>query len=428
MNVFGENPPPRVIVDSDEAQRDHVSAIVSKYAKTIRPGLDPEPRWLSWDAAVLIGDTRLPNESALRVVQVGGSAVGVYEQKVDLRTIYHRPRRYLQPGHELVIPPSLSEARKEFVKRYLIPALPSAPAHRLVFDRPVGASEDNWVPLLENADGLAVAVLYQPHQGAREVWYLPEAAIDVLDPALHLAFAEWNSQDPKHFPSSPAWTADVRWMSTEQQKQIEIVRGEIEQAQQQVALLTANIHSGEMRLDQLTRDAEQSPQRRLLTDNDDSLVEAVMYALTTLGFTVFDLDKQLSPGEPRMGDLSVSDTGWTAIAEVKGYTKGAKSNDLLTVGRHRRVYEKKHGNVQGMWYIANSFRLDSPDARPKILDGADEHVEDFAQDDGAVLDTRDLFDLLKQVETGDSTAESARAALKAVKGRLRTHDVLDEPT
>ncbi|MEU6587464.1 hypothetical protein [Nocardia sp. NPDC046763] len=46
-----------------------------------------------------------------------------------------------------------------------------------------------------------------------------------------------------------------------------------------------------------------------------------------------------------------------------------------------------------MWHVANSFRLNSPEGRPKILDGADERIEDFAQDDGLVIDTRDLFDL-----------------------------------
>ncbi|WP_157184827.1 hypothetical protein [Nocardia niigatensis] len=420
MSVYGVNPPPCVIVLGAEAENDQVTPIVSKYAKTIRGGLDPQPRWLSWDAVVAIGYPHLPLDTALRVVQVGGGqAAGAYVQRSSTRTMYHYPRRYIEPGHELVIPANLSDARRDLVKRHLIPALPDAPSNRSVFHRPPGADDDNWVPILENADGNAIAVIYRPHAGASEVWYLPEEAIDILDPALHLAFGEWNSQDPKRFPSSPKWTSDVRWMSAHQQKQIEAVRAEIEEAREQVVLLTASIEFGEVKLDELMRDAEQSPQRRLLTDNDDSLVEAVMYALRKFGFVVVDLDKQLSEGEPRMGDLSVSDEDWTAIAEVKGYTKGAKSNDLLTVGRHRRVYEKKHGDVQRMWYVANPFRLDSPDGRPKILDGADEHIADFAHDDGSVIDTRDLFDLLKRVDTGDLTPESAREALKEAKGRLQ---------
>ncbi|MCP2278679.1 hypothetical protein APR09_004261 [Nocardia amikacinitolerans] len=258
----------------------------------------------------------------------------------------------------------------------------------------------------------------QPHCVALEVWYLPEEAIDVLDAVLHLAFEEWNAQDSKLFPSSPKWTTDVRWMSAEQQKQIESVGAKIDAARREVIRLTATIEVSEVELDKLIKDAEQAPQRQLLTDNDETLVEAVMYTLTELGFDVVDLDKQLAEGEPRMGDLSVSDGDWAAVAEVKGYIKGAKSNDLLTVAKHRRLYEKTHPDVQRMWYIVNSFRLDSPDSRPKILDGADDHIEDFAQDDGLVIDTRDLFDLLKQFQKGDLAAEFVREALKAATGRF----------
>ncbi|EME18523.1 hypothetical protein G419_16610 [Rhodococcus triatomae BKS 15-14] len=268
-------------------------------------------------------------------------------------------------------------------------------------------------------DGHAIAVIYRPPAGgAREVWYLPGQAIGALDPVLHLAFEEWNAQDPKRFPSSPKWASDVRWMSVRQQEQIESVRAQIDAAREEIARLTDTITAGEVKLDDLQRDTEQSPQRRLLTDHDNSLVGAVLYALTTLGFVVVDLDKQVAEGEPKMGDLSVADDDWMAVVEVKGYTKGAKANDLLTVARHRRVYEKKYRDVQRMWYVANSFRIDSPDSRPGILDGSDEHIEDFAQDDGLAIDTRDLFDLLKQVESGILDPAAARETLKTQTGRF----------
>lgn len=368
---------------------------------------------------VSIGAPSKELSGGLRVLQVGGAATGYYVREWHNQTTYAMyPQQYLQAGHELVIPSGLSAERAEFVKRYLIPTLPEQSFRRSVFEQPAGADGDNWTPLLENADGYAIAVIYQPHKGAHEVWYLPEKAIDVLEPALDLAFAEWNTQDPKRFPASPNWTSDARWMSAQQQREIEVVRTGIDVARTQVAELNAVIETAEITLDSLIRDSAKSPQRRLLTDNDATLVDAVQHALTEFGFTVVDLDEQLSPGEPRMGDLSVSDGDWTAIAEIKGYTKGAKSNDLLTVGRHRRVYEKKNRDVQRMWYIANSFRLDDPSSRPQILDGADEHTEDFARDDGLAIDTRDLFDLLKQIESGQLEATSAREALKSQTGRL----------
>lgn len=127
------------------------------------------------------------------------------------------------------------------------------------------------------------------------------------------------------------------------------MRTEIEKAQAEVVRLTDAIAAYEVKVDdELQRATEQSPQRRLLMDHADSLVDSVLFALATLGFEVIDLDMQVAEGEPKMCDLSVADGDWMSIVEVKGYTKGAKANDFRTVARHCRVYEKKHGDVQRM--------------------------------------------------------------------------------
>ncbi|MET7770194.1 hypothetical protein [Nocardia sp. NPDC005366] len=419
MSVVGAYPPPCVLISGAEAVLDQVEPIVRKYTQSVRRGLEPEPRWLSWDALVAIGTPSLPLNCNLRVIQVGGDAAGAYVEKSPGSTRYHYPERVDRSGHELRIPQGLSDARREFVKRYLIPVLPKEPFTRSVFVPPPGTDSNNWIPILGSVDGDPIAVIYRPHEGAREVWYLPEQAIDVLEPALNLAFQEWHGQDRTRFPSSPTWTSDVRWMSLQDEVQIEGLRTEIAEAHAELARLTARIGVSEVNLDGLIRDAGRSPQRRLLTDHDDALVDAVTHALTELGFDVTNLDRQLAEGQAKQSDLSVTEGDWTAMVEVKGYTKGAKSNDLLAVGRHRRIYERAHKEVQRMWYIANAFRLDPPASRPNILDGADEHVTEFAQDDGLIIDTRELFDMIKRVEMGGLTAESARAILKAATGRLQ---------
>lgn len=419
MNLIGANPPPCVIIHADADRVDDIRAAVSRHAETIRVGITPPPRWRSWDVLITVDPSTPPPAEAIRVLQIGGQATGTFVQPYSHdRSIEKYVYRHSKPGHELNIPATLSEARIEFVKRYLVPALPTSPDHRTVFDRPIGVEDSEWTPLLTNADGDAVAVVYRPHAGPLEVWYLPEEAIDCLDPALQLAFQDWNREEPDRFPSAPDWTDDRRWMSAAHHLQVDAIDQKTSEVQAEIARLTASIEAYEVERDEVVRAANLSYQRRLLTDNDEPLVGAVQTALEQLGFTVVNLDKQLVDGEPRMGDLSVSDGAWTAIAEVKGYTKGAKANDLLVVGKHRRVYEKKHGDVQGMWYVANTFRLSSPDIRKPILDGADELVETFADDDGLVIDSRDLFDLLKQVEAGSLTPEAVRQALRAATGRF----------
>ncbi|KAF0957742.1 hypothetical protein [Rhodococcus sp. T7] len=271
--------------------------------------------------------------------------------------------------------------------------------------------------MLENADGDAIAVIYRPHRGASEVWYLPEEAAGNLDPFLFAAFREWNEQDPKRFPAAPGWQSDVRWMSAIQEKRYREISDKIGEAATEIERLQRVVADAENALDALSRDAQLS-QQRLLTGTDDSLVAAVKEALEGLGFAVVDLDIRLDRNQAKGADLSVSDGDWMAVVEVKGYGKGAKSNDLIKVGRHRRVYERADGEVQRMWYVANSFRFDSPDSRAQILDGADEHVQDFAEDDGLVIDTRDIFLLLKSVESGDRQKAEVRETLKDATGRF----------
>ncbi|WP_194828533.1 hypothetical protein [Nocardia sp. XZ_19_231] len=428
LNVFGAHTPPCVIIDVATDHVDAVKATVSRYAEAILDGIVPEPRWQSWDALVAVGTDTPPVADGLRMIQVGGEAAGNFVKEwPGGRTAYYRPIRFQTPGHELVIPSTLSEARQEFVKRYLIPALPQHPPGRKVFEIPHGASDETWTPLLTNVDGEAVAMVYRPYEGPLEVWYLPEEAIDFLDAALHLAFEEWHDQAPDRFPSSPDWDSGPRWMSARQEQQLNVVNANIDEARIQIVNLTANIEAGEVEREALIRAASQSYQRRLLTEHGDALVAAVTQALTELGFHVVDLDEQLAVGEPRLGDLAVSDETWTAVTEVKGYTKGAKSNDLMAVAKHRRIYEKTHGEVQRMWYIANTFRLNSPDSRPPILDGADDHVEDFGGDEGLAIDSRGLFDLLKQVELDLLSPEAARESLKNATGRFEI-PTLPEPS
>lgn len=437
MNAF---PPPCVLVGGrDEGVEDRITAAVSKYTESITP-LRNTPRWKTWDSIVTIGNSpflpALPDSRELRVVQIGGQALGSFRGSAGNRSGISGPasslfesysvlRTELKPGHELLPPRGLSEERANLVKRHIIPLLPQYPHERAVLHRSYSIEDVEWEPLLENADGEAIAVIYRPHRGAREVWYFPEEADQALDAILRVAFTEWNAQDPNRFPSSPSWTSDARWMSADQQQRVLTLRNEIDSAREQIDHLTSAIRESEVKLDVLSGDVEQSPQRKLLMATGDELVEAVAYALKAIEFDVVDLDALVSEGVAKTADLLVSEDDWSAIVEVKGYAKGAKSNDLMDVMKHRRAYERRHGCVAGrMWYVANIFRTQSPESRPEIFAGADDQLDSFADPDGLVIDTRELFDLLNQVESGAVSPSAARAVLKNSTGRFSCHTEL----
>ncbi|MGW5721880.1 hypothetical protein ACWEVP_37300 [Amycolatopsis sp. NPDC003865] len=142
-------------------------------------------------------------------------------------------------------------------------------------------------------------------------------------------------------------------------------------------------------------------------------------ALETLGFTVRDLD-QVHPEGQRREDLRVSNPdapAWEAIVEVKGYTAGAKVNDLNRVLRWQTHYVRENQrNPDALWHVVNAFRQTDPAARPiPIPDAGD--LENLVEENGVLIDTRDLFRVQRDVETGSADRIAVRTSLRAATGR-----------
>ena len=160
---------------------------------------------------------------------------------------------------------------------------------------------------------------------------------------------------------------------------------------------------------------------RLLETNGPALVSATVNALRILGFDVVDADELAEHQSAKREDLRIScpgDESWIALAEVKGYSRrGAATNDLATLQRVAGRYEGKHGrSPDRLWYIVNAQFSTSPDERPSPLATSGEDVDDFASDGGLVLDTRVLFQLVREVEAGGKSNIDVRKRLMAASG------------
>ncbi|WP_236580954.1 hypothetical protein, partial [Rhodococcus sp. T7] len=134
---------------------------VKKYANTTHEGLNPEPRWASWDALIVRGYTNLPDDSGLRVIQIGDVGVGAFIEQTSAeggqpgwlgRETYHFVRREPKPGHEMRLPGGLSELRSDLVKRHLVTVLDPDVQSRSVVERPPVATDEEWVPLMALAE------------------------------------------------------------------------------------------------------------------------------------------------------------------------------------------------------------------------------------------------------------------------------------
>jgi hypothetical protein len=146
-----------------------------------------------------------------------------------------------------------------------------------------------------------------------------------------------------------------------------------------------------------------------------------MRTLRKLGFGVINADDDAAPGD-KLEDLDITDSehpGWLAIAEVKGYTKGAQTAAFQQLARFSARYLQRTGtSPSAEWYIANQFRKQDPSTRQPILHGTSEDIRTFASAAGLIIDTATLFRILDYVRTGSCTPAEARAHIRSATGVL----------
>ena len=174
-----------------------------------------------------------------------------------------------------------------------------------------------------------------------------------------------HENDPARVPQPPPRVGDLAaWYTPEEStwaQRIEEIRGET------VRLLNEH-KQAETELAAASERADAGKRRCLWADGDD-LVEAVGEILEELGFAVRYMDAETKPGELKREDLRLTipdRDGWEAIAEVKGYSAGTRTNDARQIREHRDLYisEKGHAPNLTLW-IANTYKsVEDPSSRP----------------------------------------------------------------
>lgn len=227
----------------------------------------------------------------------------------------------------------------------------------------------------------------------------------------------WNRLQPKRFPSRSSWEIETTWMT----KREIVAKQDLAALEEELLRATTNlevkIKSMRANVAEL-RTAVDNSERRLLTAQGDDLKDEVHAALTELGFQVIDSDKErAAEGSRLLEDLEVRDADWVAIAEVRGYSRGAKTSDFQRLARAARGFEQRTSREpDARWYVVNANLSQPPPERRAVLAGAEADVAEFAIDGGCVIDTRDLFRLRESVRLGGVTSEEARVALRTCRG------------
>jgi hypothetical protein len=275
--------------------------------------------------------------------------------------------------------------------------------------------------LVEGTDrAYAIAGRYSRPGDEAQCWSLP-CDVDRVADWVQLAFHYFAKAHPERFPNRPTnWTQEPDWMTgAETATTAQICELDIEIR----AAMSALEERKSALVDQLTaaREVADAGPRRLLTMQGDDLVEEVEVTLRALGFDVQRPDAaRAATKDALLEDLEAIDGEWNTLVEVRGYAKGGgKTQDLQRIERFVAHYVKRKRDFpSARWYVVNHSFAMAPNARPRVLSGAHEDVEMFAEAGGLVIDTRDLFRLRRAVANGRLPAEAARELLKSSKGVL----------
>lgn len=314
---------------------------------------------------------------------------------------------------------NLPDRVESLVHELLEPVLTVRDRHQY-FDYTNGDREGlpTIAPFVVSPDGHVLAGRYR-RSDESEAWLLPHDVPEFAEWVI-AALGEWHLLAPERFPGVPDWAKSKKWMTSDE---LRIVEGMEEVRRRRTAAL-AGFDSEEADLARKLADARDRAdgyERALLTSQSDELKFAVLKAFEELGFEVEDADLSADSGDHledlHIGDPDVSD--WVCLGEVKGYTKGAKTEGLTQFIRFNMRYMQRTGKApNACWYIVNQFAKRDPSRRQPALHGKDEDLRAFGAANGLVVDTVDLFKLLRAVREGNLTPTEARTLLRASRGRF----------
>lgn len=415
--VVGQKPKPRLLLvnfpDSQQTMVEEICALAPTHLAVLEEIL-ASLRQREFDVAVIWGSVPPELSDELRIIVFGGTELG---QVHGIHKMVPLQRRDETVSTEFIVPRGLSPAVVHLVTQLMLPVLQTRTVNQYLSTVVSNFPYDSWVannePFLLDGDERVIAgVLERGFRGRLPLWSIPEFAADPRWVAA--ALDEWAETDPATFSRRNRWTERRKWMTLAEEEAAAALaehEAEIERRAREAEARRADLQNALMVELAVSRAGDQ----RLLTATGDDLVEAVVQVLRALGFDVDEVDEQIPAGSPKLEDLRVRDlaTGFEALAEVKGYGSGAKTGDFAKVERFVSHHMLKHGKrPDHIWLVVNHFRDHDPDQREVPFAGSAGDVRHFAEGNGTVIDTRELFLLHKQVEGGALDKATARSLLE----------------
>ena len=423
MRDLGDVPRPRVwFEDVPDNVRRSLSGLAGGYEEWGGAGDNFHPA--DWDLVVTFGtDATYRSSNHLYVLSFGAEHAAVQRQhdspfghvrvSLDYLGETHSRSRFvsedessLPSGWRRLLTDTVVDQLPDGAKRYWIGGTTVGCTHLVTVGR--GHPSGPAALLVERTPKPAGLLLLLPQETTDHgAWLI--ALIELL-----------RTRDPSAFPAPPDWRKSRDWAPVGLQAALDASSSIADERQRALADYDRRERAAAESVSRQIDLAAKGP-HRLLNSQGEDLVAAVVVALISFGFRVRNMDEELEPGHTKMEDLRVGDPdapGWELIAEVKGYSKGAKATDVQQIlQRPMWAYIEEMGSrPSGVWHIVNAFSGTHPATRPLMLQD-DPAILQLSDADGALIDTRDLFKAHKAVQSGDVTAEEVRRSMRSARGR-----------
>lgn len=329
-------------------------------------------------------------------------------------------------GRHLTEVKNLGQRLQDLVTQVLVPVAEGREDHFGL--RPLGVSEATGdgppvTPFLLGPDDLILAGSWQRNDEAA-LWAVPSDIPDLL-PWVIAALREWHQVNPERFPALPDWHDAAQWRSAEEVRLLRELDEFEASVKAEAHRLLAERKQRQDAIEQAKARAD-AFERALLTGQGTPLETAAAEGLRTLGFDVRDMDAEAEPGKFKE-DYRITDVDapeWIALGEAKGFTKGVSEVGLQSLARWAGFFVQEAGRFpSARWYIANHMLRRDPSTRPDPLNGRDDVVAVFAEDNGLVIDSRALFTLVRFAQDNPGLRSGLRRWLREQTGVLRTVDV-----
>jgi hypothetical protein len=367
------------------------------------------------------------------IVSLGGENLGWADLGTKVGVLHSARNKSVDTVFK--VPEKLDERLRMLVESSLLPLYKAEASHAVLSslsrDQPRSIYSKRaqlWNTLLADGHDNILAGYAKKSTKDHEQWYLHYGiSMRQLNSWLTYLLKRWGELSTEDFPNTVEWKNRPEWQSSAEIA----ISNEIKTNEEIFAAAHKIYASQNMTLAsrlEAAKTSTDSGYRLLLTAQADPLKDAVATILADLGFVVLDVDKQIETAEPgaeKLEDLRVSialegDKTWTAIAEVRGYSKGgAKTADLIRIsGRFSKRYMAEHGKEpEALWYIVNhDFDKITPPDRHTALIEQPKDIKSFEEEHGAIIDTLELYKLYNMVDKGIITKTEAREKLMKASG------------